>query len=186
MYFCVSEFWTLPTRCTCVHTLVYQHLIKQYHFSFVYFCIGYILIKLDTKYYSNVTSYKSFINKVYDLVGQPSYMMINQYRKQVGADFSVFIGCKFIIAHFYRERFKINFTKMVLFRVFTLKIFFFIIIIEWTIWLNLYLYSCDLSFYRLFNNYFSGNHILEYLVLTVPLVVFNLWMTLTSPHDIDI
>jgi len=57
-------------------------------------------------------------------------MMINQYRKQVGADFSVFIGCKFIIAHFYRERFKINFTKMVLFRVFTLKIFFFIIIIE--------------------------------------------------------
>ena len=40
------------------------------------FCIGYILIKLDAKYYYNVTSYESFINKVYDLVGQPSYLGI--------------------------------------------------------------------------------------------------------------
>jgi len=32
------------------------------------------LIKLDANYYYNVTSYKSFINKVYDLVGQPSYL----------------------------------------------------------------------------------------------------------------
>jgi len=32
------------------------------------------LIKLDAKYYytCNVTSYKSFINKVYDFMGQPS------------------------------------------------------------------------------------------------------------------
>jgi len=30
------------------------------------------LIKLDAKYYYNVTRYESFINKVYDLVGQPS------------------------------------------------------------------------------------------------------------------
>jgi len=39
-------------------------------------CVGYtcILIKLDTKNYYNVTWYKSFIKKVYDLVGQPSYI----------------------------------------------------------------------------------------------------------------
>jgi len=36
--------------------------------------MGYILIKLDAKYFYNVTSYKSFINKVYDLVGWPLYM----------------------------------------------------------------------------------------------------------------
>jgi len=28
--------------------------------------IGYIVTKLDAKYYHNATSYKSFINKVYD------------------------------------------------------------------------------------------------------------------------
>jgi len=37
-------------------------------------CIGYILIKLDAKYYYIATWYTSFINKVYDLVGQPSYV----------------------------------------------------------------------------------------------------------------
>jgi len=40
---------------------------------FLDFCIGYILIKLDAKYYYNATTYKYFIHKVYDLVGQPSY-----------------------------------------------------------------------------------------------------------------
>ena len=38
--------------------------------------IGYILIKLDAKYYYNVTLYKAFISKVYDLVGQPSYTLL--------------------------------------------------------------------------------------------------------------
>jgi len=32
-----------------------------------------MLIKLDARYYSNMTSHNSFINKVYDLVDQPSY-----------------------------------------------------------------------------------------------------------------
>jgi len=36
-------------------------------------CIGYVLIKLDAKYYYKATSYKSFINQVYVLVGQSSY-----------------------------------------------------------------------------------------------------------------
>ena len=35
--------------------------------------IGYISIELDAKYFYNATSYKSFISKVYDLVGKPSY-----------------------------------------------------------------------------------------------------------------
>jgi len=37
------------------------------------------LIELDAKYFYNVTWYTSFINKVYDLVGQPFYIsrMIN-------------------------------------------------------------------------------------------------------------
>ena len=37
-------------------------------------CIGYILIKLAVEYHYNATLYKSFINIVYDLVGQPSYV----------------------------------------------------------------------------------------------------------------
>jgi len=32
------------------------------------------LIKLDAKYYFNAMLYKSFINKVYNLVGQPLYI----------------------------------------------------------------------------------------------------------------
>ena len=43
--------------------------MKQYLFSFRHGCIGYVLIKL--KYYYNVTSYKSFINTVYDLWDRP-------------------------------------------------------------------------------------------------------------------
>ena len=43
--------------------------MKQYLFSFCHGCIGYVLIKL--KYYYNVTSYKSFINTVYDLWDRP-------------------------------------------------------------------------------------------------------------------
>jgi len=39
------------------------------------------LIKLDAKYYYNVTLYKSFINKVYDLVGQPWYTTVQVYKK---------------------------------------------------------------------------------------------------------
>jgi len=39
------------------------------------------LIELDPKYYYNATSFKSFINKVYDLVGQPSYTIPNQCRR---------------------------------------------------------------------------------------------------------
>ena len=39
---------------------------------------GYILIELYAKYYYNAKTYKSFINKVYDLVGQPSYMVVLQ------------------------------------------------------------------------------------------------------------
>ena len=42
-------------------------------------CIGYTLIKLDAKFYYNVTSYKSFINKAYDLVGQPSYLILKLF-----------------------------------------------------------------------------------------------------------
>jgi len=41
---------------------------------FLHDYIGYIFIKLDAKYYYNATSYKSFINKVYDLVTQPVYV----------------------------------------------------------------------------------------------------------------
>ena len=68
----MSYFWTAPI---CVYKIVYQHLNKTIPFQFFFldFCIDYIFIKLDAKYYYNVTSYKSFINKVYDLVGQPSY-----------------------------------------------------------------------------------------------------------------
>jgi len=40
------------------------------------------VIKLDAKYFYNVTSYKSFINKVYELVGQPSYILYMYILKQ--------------------------------------------------------------------------------------------------------
>ena len=62
LYFCMSDFWCINTRQNNTVSV------------FLDLCIGYILIKLDAKYYYNVTSYKSFINKVYDLVGQPSYV----------------------------------------------------------------------------------------------------------------
>ena len=54
---------------------------------FLDLCIGYILIELDAKYYYNVTSYKSFINKVYDLVGQPSYI---KFQSNLVAQFFLF------------------------------------------------------------------------------------------------
>jgi len=34
------------------------------------------VIKLDATYYHNAMSYNSFINTVYDLVVQPSYMLL--------------------------------------------------------------------------------------------------------------
>jgi len=37
------------------------------------------LIKLDPKFYYNATPCKSFINKVYDLVGHPSYFRKHTY-----------------------------------------------------------------------------------------------------------
>jgi len=43
-------------------------MVFQFFFMFVF-----VMNKLDVKFYYNVTLYKSFINKVYDLVGQPSY-----------------------------------------------------------------------------------------------------------------
>jgi len=52
--------------------------MKQYLFSFCHGCIGYVLIKL--KYYYNVTSYKSFINKIYDLMGQTSFVVFKSIR----------------------------------------------------------------------------------------------------------
>jgi len=43
-------------------------MVFQFFFMFVF-----VMNKLDVKFYYNVTLYKSFINKVYDLVGQPLY-----------------------------------------------------------------------------------------------------------------
>jgi len=34
MYFCMSEFWTVPARCFYVYKIVYKDQITQYHFSF--------------------------------------------------------------------------------------------------------------------------------------------------------
>ena len=57
-------------------------------FQFVLdFCIGYVLIELEAKYCYNATSYKYVINKVYDLVGQLSYVcvyVINKVYDSVG------------------------------------------------------------------------------------------------------
>ena len=43
---------------------------------FLDFCIGYVLFELEAKYCYNATSYKYVINKVYDFVGQLSYVWV--------------------------------------------------------------------------------------------------------------
>ena len=73
LIFYMSDFWTVPALYILVFKIVYQHLIKQNRFIFSWFlyCLYADWIKCNVPYYPNVMSDKSFINKVYNLVGQP-------------------------------------------------------------------------------------------------------------------